>query len=201
MLGFCGCHGDRRQLNNDWFYVCVRYHDRRTLLPPGVVFLFFIFLFFQRHLNSTLTPTEILAVYPSGRKKKGTGRSYYGHKKYICAQSSTTVVWASKASYLASFFWNYIYPIVSFLAWGVSILPRSLPGQHISLVVEMTIGNTGCSSPDGINNWLLNTVVGGVWRCDWKNVSPGRSRSIITDCKVYIWWINLSLTIARNNHS
>lgn len=26
--------------------------------------------------------------------------------------------------------------------------------------VEMAIGNTGCSSLDGINNWLLNTVVG-----------------------------------------
>lgn len=24
--------------------------------------------------------------------------------------------------------------------------------------VEMRIGNTGCSSLDGINNWLLNTV-------------------------------------------
>lgn len=138
-------------------FMRVRYHDRRTL-PPGTGLVFYLFKF-KFDLNSH----PDLSRLSEWSEEKGTGRSYYGHKNiYVRNHRIATVVWASKANCLASFFWNYMYPIASFLAWGVPILPRSLPSQHISPVVEMTIGNTGCSSPDGINNWLLNPVVGGV---------------------------------------
>lgn len=70
--------------------------------------------------------------------------------------------------------------------------------QPWAAAVEMAIGNTGCSSLDGINNWLLNTVVG---RESSDRIRPtGRSRSIISTDYIYVG-INLSQTTVGINPS
>lgn len=65
--------------------------------------------------------------------------------------------------------------------------------------VEMEIGNTGCSSPDGINNWLLNTVVSGENSDRISQIHQLGEVALLSVLTIYTWGINLSQTTVGNN--